>query len=83
MPDGQRVFRLLPFPAPVEECGKEVHYGIEGAYQVVRDSARGATRLHRLAPSPGAAPDADLLARRAEQWLEDAVRPPEPERQVG
>ena len=83
VPDGRRLFRLLPYPAPVEECSREIHYGIDGAWQVVGDTGRSTTQLHRLAPSAEAAPDAGLLASRAEQWLEGARRPLRQERQVG
>ena len=83
MPEAGRCFRLTPFPAPVSECCKEIHYGIDGAWQVVRDVGRGTTQLRRVAASPDPQPDADLLARRTEQWLAGLCRPPQQERQVG
>jgi arylsulfatase len=83
VPDGARRFRLTPFPAPVRDCCKEIHYCIDSAWHFVRDLGRGTAELHRLAVSPGPQPDAALMARQTEQWLEGACRLPRRERQVG
>jgi len=79
--DAERLWRMEPFDAPVRECAKEMHYGIEGGWQLVRDCGRGTTELNRL--GPGLPPDADELACRTERWLRGAYAPPAEARCAG
>ena len=77
-----RSFYLDPFPRPVKECCKQIVSCIDGGYQMIHDTGKGETELHRLAHAPAPAapqqpPDADRLEREAKNYFEQVYDVPE------
>jgi hypothetical protein len=58
-------FYLTPFPGPVKEICREVSFRIDGRYQVIHDSGRNRTELHRLSGGPRSAPPVTATVRDA------------------